>query len=434
LKTNLLALNWHAKNGKDSEIASARTRPAAEPLRTYVAIIELAPIRNAVRPEDWPRQRYKIVSYAQHAARSLIAETDTFAIHRCELCILTLGDTTLEIASSTTAAIGHKIVHDLLGVQGVGRVTLKQRLFEMTQLLASGLALTSDAKADGDEADAPTTSDAGPGAAPKPDRLARHRRLGPLFDTDGPAEIEVSYEPIWNLESRMVRTFSLVASVKRGNEPPLRGYDALQRPEPIQDIGDFDLANVETGLLDLKDAIDAGHESRLLLPLHFDTVGSYQGRSELLEIFPSIPTSVRQRLSFALFGIPVGVPQGRLHQVHLVLKPLAREVTAVLSPPSADSQTMWSFIARVRSAGMKRVVIAMPDDPAANIVERARSICSRASSMGLGVCTLNLRNGRLAHQLSIAGCTDFGGPLFGGPFEDLPKTFAVHSNIFERSR
>lgn len=433
MKTNLLALNWRAKNGKDSEFAGGHARPAAEPLRTYVAIIELAPIRNAVRPEDWPRHSYKIVSYAQHAARTLIAETDTFAIHRCELCILTLGDTTLEIASSTAAAIGHKIVQDLLGVQGVGRVTLKPRVFEMTQLLASGLTPTNDAIVDGDEAHAPSFSNAGRHAAPKPDRLARHRRLRPLFGTDGPAEIEVSYQPIWNLESRMVRTFSLVASVRRGSEPPLQGYEALQRPEAIQDIGDFDLANVETGLLDLKDAIDAGHESRLLLPLHFDTVGSYQGRSELLEIFPSLPASVRQRLSFALFGIPVGVPQGRLHQVHLMLKPLAREVTAVLSPQSANSETMWSFIARVRSAGMKRVVIAMPDDPATNIVERARSICSRASSMGLRVCALNLRNGRLAHRLSIAGCTDFGGPLFGGPFEDLPKTFAVHSSVFERS-
>jgi hypothetical protein len=429
-----LSLNWDAKNGKNSEVGNARTRPPAEPLRTCVAIIELAPIRDAVRPEDWPRHRYKIVSFAQHAARTLIGESDTFAIHRCELCILTLGDTTLEIASSTAAAIGHKIVQDLLGVQGVGRVTLAPRVFEMTQLLASELAPQYDVAPDGTGDRLPGMPHSGPHGAPKPDRLARHRRLRPLFGTDGPAEVDVSYHPIWNLESRMVRTFSLVATVRRGAEPPLQGYDALQRPEATQDIGDFDLANVETGLLDLKAAIDAGHESRLLLPLHFETVGSYQGRSELLEIFPSLPASVRQRLSFALFGIPAGVPQGRLHQVHLMLKPLAGDVTAVLSPHTANSEVMWRFAARVRSVGMKRIVVALPDDPTGNIIDRTRAICSRASSMGLEVCVLNLHSGPLAHRLSIAGCTDFGGVLFGGRFEDIPASFAVHSGVFERKR
>lgn len=430
---NLLNINCNAKFGKNSENGPARTQRPAEPLRTYVAIIELTPVRDAIRPEDWPRHRLKIASFAQHAARTLIAENDTFAMHRNELCILTLGDTTRDIASATAAAIGHKIVHDLLGVQGVGRVTLRPRLFEMGRLLASDLALTADTEPADPQILFPDGSGVTPTGTSKPDRLSRRRRLRTLFGADNPAEIDVTYLPIWNLESRMARTFSLAATVRRGTEAPQPGYELLQSPEAIQSIAQFDLANIETGLLDMKASVDAGHESRLLLPLHFETVGSYQGRSELLEIFPNLPISMRQRLSFAVHGIPAGVPQGRLHQVHLMLRPLARDVAAVLTPQGTNSETMWSFAARVRSVGMTRIIIDLPDSPTGNIIDRAGSICSRAASMGLKVGALNLRNGPLAHRLTIAGCTQFGGVLFGGPYQELPEPFPVHSAVFERN-
>lgn len=117
-----------------------------------------------------------------------------------------------------------------------------------------------------------------------------------------------------------------------------------------------------------------------------------------------------------------------------MLKPLARDVAPVLSPQGTNSETMWSFAARIRSAGMTRVLVDLPDAPSSNIVDRAGSICSRATSMGLKVGALNLLNGPLAHRLAISGCPHFGGALFGGPFDEPPEPFTVHTNVFERNR
>ena len=175
--------------------------------------------------------------------------------------------------------------------------------------------------------------------------------------------------------------------------------------------------------------IDAGHETRLRMPLHFNTVGSNQGRAELMEIFPNLPAFVRERLSIALFGIPSGVPQGRLHQVYSTLKPMARDVSAVLAPTGESGPALWNVAARIRSVGIPQICIAMPETQDDDILEKAKSICSRAISK---VSAVGLRNGNQAHRLSVTGCTEFGGPLFGGPFPTLPAPYAVHSKVFEQ--
>jgi len=425
-KPYFLPINWGGNKNKGGGLHRADEQRAAEPLQSYIALLDLMPIRTAIRPEDWPRQRHKIVAVVQHAARTLISEKDAFTIHGNEVCIATFGETTREIASLNAAAIGHKIVRSLLGVHGVGRISLTPSVFALADLLQPG---ESDTDAPGDAARIPAAAK----RPAQPDREDKRKKLLDMYGDDCPNEISNTYLPVWNMETRLARTFQLLPCCRRTGADPVYGYDALPESRTDANLVEFDIGGIEGGLLDLKQAIDAGHETKLLLPLHFATAGSNQGRAELTEIFPRLPAFVRERLSFALYGVPGGVPQGRLHQVFSTLRPMVKLVSVVLEPNAESGPTLWNVAARMRAVGMPHVHIMLPEDPYDDVLDRARSICSRAASMGLTVGALGLRRGQQAHRLSVAGCTFFGGPLFGGPFEDLPVPYRVHSKVFEQN-
>jgi hypothetical protein len=190
---------------------------------------------------------------------------------------------------------------------------------------------------------------------------------------------------------------------------------------------------IERGLLALKQAIDAGRDGELMLPLHFDTAGSNQGRSELMEIFPNLPSFVRSRLSFALFGVPDGVPETRLYSIAGTLVHLVKEVVVVLEPSAGYEPGLRIIMSRIRSAGVQGIAVSFPSARPEEGLEGASAIAARAAATGMTACALGLVSGRQAHRLAVAGCTRFGGPLFGGPFLDLPAPYPVHAKVFEQS-
>jgi hypothetical protein len=425
-KTSLLSINWDGKRPPGAVRRPGSGRNAGEPLRSYVALLDLAPIRDAVEPRLWPRQRQKIAAVAQQAARILIEDNDAFAIHQDEVCIITFGQSTRAIATFNSAAIGHKIVQNLLGMEGVGRVAIEPVVFALTDLLRHE---TADGATETDDPREPAND---PSAATEPPGSDRRKQLLDLYRDSVPAKISIRYHPIWSAATGMVRFFLLVPTREKGSSLPDSGYETLPANPSDGDLTAFDIGNIESGLLALKQSIDMDHETRLLLPLHFNTAGSNQGRAEMMEIFPNLPAAVREHLSIALFGIPSGVPQGRLNQVFSTLKPMAQEVSAVLAPTGESGTALWNVAARIRSVGIPRICVAMPEIHDTDILEKANAICSRAVSLGLTVSAFGLRDGNQAHRLSVTGCTEFGGPLFGGPFSALPAPYAVHSRVFEQ--
>ena len=424
--TNFLSINWNGNSFRNADRRPKAGRSAGEPLRSYVALLDLAPVRDAIEPHLWPRHRQKVAAVAQQAARMLIADSDAFAIHQDEVCILTFGQSTRAIATFNAAAIGHKIVQNLLGMDGVGRVSVEPVVFALTDLLQSEFG---DSVADADDRIEPANDASAAVQTPDTDR---RKQLLKLYRDSSPAKIFIRYHPVWRAATGTVQLFLLVPTCEPGASVPGSGYGTLPANPTDNDLTAFDIGNIETGLLALKQVIDSGHDTRLLLPLHFNTVGSNQGRAELMEIFPNLPAFVREHLSIALFGIPTGVPQGRLHQVYATLKPMAQDVAAVLTLTGESGPALWNVAARIRSVGIPQICIAMPEVQDDGILEKAKSVCSRALSLGLEVSAIGLRSGNQAHSLSATGCSAFGGPLFGGPFPSLPAPYAVHSRVFEQ--
>jgi hypothetical protein len=413
---------------------------AAEAQQSYIALLRLDPIRRDIRPENWPAQRGLVLSVVQHVARGMIAATDALAIHGDEACVITFGETTYENAALGAAAIGRKIVQSLFGESGLRRVRLEPRVLPLKDLALHGdFSAAAGAAHVVMPGDGPTAMPAGarqqaPAAVlTRDEKRTRRQQIIGLFNRDQSASLFNTYLPIWNADRKKADRFLLVPCRDDGPPAAACGYSILGHAPSDKCLLAFDMAAIEGGLLALKRAIDADVHGELMLPLHFDTAGGNQGRAELLEIFPNLPSFVRGRLSLALFGVPSGIPQSRLHEVAGALRRLVKDVLIVLEPRAGNGPALRNMAALVRSVGMPGVALSLPSGRSDDDLDAACAIGSRAASLGLAVCALGVVSGRQAHRLSVAGCTSFGGTLFGGPFRDLPPPYAVHAKIFERN-
>ncbi len=408
----------------------------AEAAQSYIALLQLHRIRREIRPENWPAQRNRVLAVVQHVARGMIGEADSLALHGDEVCVIAFGETTYEAAALGAAAIAKKIVKSLFGETGLERVQVESRVLPLKDLALHGDFFAAAAVR---QAAPPSAAEAGPAAMPAgaqaqpEDNRARRQQILGLFTEERCASHYNIYLPIWNARSKLAERFLLVRC--RDDVPPAAacGYALLGSGRSDRSLVAFDIAAIEEGLLSLKQAIDSDVRAELMLPLHFDTAGSNQGRAELMEIFPNLPSFVRSRLSFALYGVPGGIPHGRLHEVAGALKRLVKDVVIVLEPRTIAGPALHSFMGLARSVGIPGIVLSLPPERTDDILEGACAIGARAAPPDLSLTAFGVTSSRQAHRLSVAGFTRFSGLLFGGPFHELPAPYTVHAKVFEQN-
>ena len=433
----------------DGERHTANDTPRAstETPQSYIAILDLVPIRREIRRTNWPSLRERVLSVVQHMARGMIAATNSLAIHDDETCVITFDKTTYESAVLAAAAISKKVVCNLFGEDGLKRVSLEPRVLAFKDLVSHGFSVDTPGKLHrvmpvahnpglrGDLAATPAgaRTQLPTSSSVQEERRERRRKIISLFAEDRTRSVFNTYLPLWNKDSMMVAKFQLVPCRRDNSSTVLCGYSVLGVAHSDRALIAFDIESIENGLLALKEALDADRDVALILPLHFDTAGSSQGLAELMEIFPNLPSFLRNRLSFTLSGVPNGVPEGRLHQVVNALKPLVKDVVINVEPRIGTSPSQRSMLGRIRSIGLKCIAITFSSSPSSGGLNSACAISSRAVSLGLEVCALGLVSGLHAHRLSVAGCTNIGGTLFGGPFHDLPAPYPVYPKVFEQS-
>jgi hypothetical protein len=166
--------------------------------------------------------------------------------------------------------------------------------------------------------------------------------------------------------------------------------------------------------------------------VHFETIGSNHGRSELMKILPVLPSSFRERLSFWIDGIPEGIPEGRLQEVIGVLKPFAENRWVRFEACPEKAKLLRNMLAKVRSVGMDTVCLRLPRDASHANLKDLCAIVPQATSLGLKVAAVGLTGGSEVFELTSAGCSLLGGPLFGGPFDALPKPYSMPIGNFEQ--
>lgn len=166
-------------------------------------------------------------------------------------------------------------------------------------------------------------------------------KMGPL---------EVRYRPVWDVKRQVVSTFIARTCRSRPGRSPLWAYDCLEDPEDPQQILGMDLHLLQEAVGTALELYENRFRFFLSIPIHFESLAVLGRRREVMAALLSIPSHMRPFMTYHLYGVPAGVPTGRLSELVGALRPYGRTTMVVVEPASNDLPVLAAAGARVASA------------------------------------------------------------------------------------
>lgn len=159
--------------------------------------------------------------------------------------------------------------------------------------------------------------------------------------------VEVRYRPVWDVKQQVVSVFSVRSCRLREGRSPVWGYDGLEDPEDPQQILAMDMQLIREAVGEALELYENRFRFFLSVPVHFESLAVLGRRRDLVAMLQSIPAHMRSFMTYHLYGVPAGVPTGRLAEMVGTLRPYGRTVMVVVDPGSNDLPTLAAAGARV---------------------------------------------------------------------------------------
>ena len=95
----------------------------------------------------------------------------------------------------------------------------------------------------------------------------------------------------------------------------------------------------------------------------------------------------------------------------------------------------FAFIAKHRGIWPSDwLCVCLPRDASFSDLRAVCSIVQQIKSLGLKAGVFGLTSGDEVMELATAGCAFLGGRIFGGPFKELPKPYAMPISSVEEPK
>ncbi len=388
---------------------------------SFLVFLRLSPIKVALGEKQWLQKKKTVREIAIREVGSLMTRQDAYCFHGDELCIIALAATTESGAQLLAATIGAKIFASLFGQSPPRDTVIEAHILateEVLDLSNFGLQTLTDfglPMEDGhmsDEGDEEKISvltslqhlsnQQGNTVKREGDqresmRQARRKELLDMFGEVAPTDVFFEYRPVWDVKSRMVDGFRCVPCFESELHGKISGYQTIETMGSKTDTVELDIDSLETALIDLKHALDSRNRISLRLGVHFETIASNRGRSELMKVLPALPNLIRERIEFVLFGAPQGIPEIRLHEIIGFLMPYARGTMLALDPRMFSVHKLTNLLAKMCAMGLGSMCVIVPHECDEKTFETIGHAVARIDSFGIKTHAMGVEFGRTGH-------------------------------------
>jgi hypothetical protein len=237
----------------------------------------------------------------------------------------------------------------------------------------------------------------------------------------GDAALSLLWRPTWMEDGEVIGAYR--AQLLRVDEPDKPAYEGSRAYPSLggDSIAVLDRFVAGASVRGIKAAQSDGSTARLVVPLHWGSLGS-AARMSVLAPFADIPEAVRNHcLVIDLFGLPANLAPVALAEVIAAIRPLCREVM-IRVPLNA------AVPAHAASAGASRISIDLAELPNADktdddhLLAALERLRSQAAGAGLGTCVWGVRRRKVVVGTVLGGFAMMNGP---GLMKDLPRPAKV---------
>jgi hypothetical protein len=391
----------------------------------HVCQIGLAKIRQRFGA-SWERVAERADRIACNTIERYLAPGDIYGALPSGVYAIVFAQLAEEGAKAKCALIAQEIAKALVGEKGTDVLDLKigpasadgsYSVREMTvdEDFLSRVAAASplEAAEQGEEASAPAAAEARD--ATKPDG---GRRDAPRSPATAPPEqlanLRVSYRPIWDRARNVVSTY-LCAGRLLAADGGEAGRDggAVTGGAPAA-RGQLDELTLMRALDHLGDLLREKRVALIVVPLHFETVGTSARRQRIVQLLADrVADAERKLLVIEVEGVPAGAPQARLMDI---VAPLRHRCRAIMLHVPIDTIDFTSFKAcGARAVG---VDIARHGESELVIMQQMNRFARLArEKAGLQSCLLGANSTSLAAAALGAGFDYIGGDAVARPVD-----------------
>ncbi len=207
------------------------------------------------------------------------------------------------------------------------------------------------------------------------------------FELQGFAEqpVQIGYWPVTDMIHRG-RCTCWVRPTRKGafDDEPFTDYEVLGEEPGLRDYVSLDIRLLEQGMLHMLRQIRQQRRTHLFFNVHFDTLASRQGLSELTGLLREVPAPYRKLMTACIWHVPGGIPTARLGELILRLSLLVGEVAVVMRADGLD-EPLTRLMAHLRAARVGMLVVRLPASFDGRIMQNAFSIGDQARQAGLSV-------------------------------------------------
>lgn len=263
--------------------------------------------------------------FAQHAIERRLTKADFYVPFKGNY-LIAFGELSKGPAQLKCALIAEEITRRLFGKETSNDVAVKTVVAEVHgDKNLKGLQ--------GVEAIALAAERAGMSADSKSDDA----RTGETPDAASlPLDLQFFYRPMWHVRRKVISTFECIPAWSKSSGQLLIGDEVLRKPHHPAAIADLDIKILCRLIDDLHDETKRENRRLLALRVHYTTLNDKNVLQLYLGLWRQIPGVFRRAIVVELVGLPKGVPNSRMLEMSLMLKPLTRARIVCLSLDEPD--------------------------------------------------------------------------------------------------
>jgi hypothetical protein len=328
-----------------------------------------------------------IDDFVQHAIERHLTESDFYAPYK-DNYLIAFGELSKEQAQLRCGLIAEEISRWLFGNTTSDDVAVKTTVAEVhgdkdlkglqgTEAIA--LALERAEMSMGRK-----TANAGAGET--------------LGSADLPLDLQFFYRPMWHVRQKVVSTFECTPAWSKSSGQLLIGDEVLRDPDDRAAIADLDVKTLCKVIDDLHEESKRQQRRLLALRVHYSTLSDKNLLPLYLELWRQVPKILRQTAVVELVGLPKGVPNSRILEMSLMLKPLtrARIVCLDLEQPDFNAVSNGGFFAV--GADLRNHA-----GTESKLIQLMENFAEKASQHGLSTCIHGLDSLSLTTAAVCAG-------------------------------
>lgn len=372
----------------------------------------------------WGMVRDKVHIYVQRIMMSLLRKNDVWFLYNDDDYIIVFYELNNQAAQLICGKLIEEVHRSLLGDPDTNEIVVRTVVFDIDGRIAVEIANLGELlSAAGRKASAPqalpTLADGDGGSVDQPDtshvfeeRLEELRRAAKGHGAH--QKPQFVYRALWDVEKAVFSTYRCVPACGAGKFNSMSGYNILPDPADTDAIFSLDCETLTKAIATTIELYDNNFRYFSCIPLHFESVANSKRRNDYIKLLKIIPRDVSQFIEFLIYGLPVGVPLGRLLEIKTLLRGYSRLIIPMLDHEERG-------LSAYAQAGMQVIGFRLSSVMGeAEAIEYMRNVAGSAHKNALVAYVSGIRSEAMFDAACKCGVRFLSGPFFG-PDQEYPQ-------------